>query len=123
MSYSRLKGQFLNGSEILFVVKGSLRIAGTMICYRENETVLYELGVRNGDFHWVKQGAIGALYLNAINYCRSQGIKRLSLGGSRPFFSDGVLTYKLTNWNMKVNDYSKTFYCWYQSANESQTRM
>jgi hypothetical protein len=110
MSYSRLKGQFFNGCEILFVLKESQRIAGTMICYRENETVLYELGVRNGDFHWVEQGAISALYLNAINHCRSKGIKKLSLGGSRPFFSDGVLSYKLTNWNMKINDYSKTFY-------------
>jgi len=110
MSYNRLKGQFVNGSEILFVIKESQRIAGTMICYKDDNTVAYELGVRDGDFRWVEQGAISALYFNTINYCRSKGIKKLSLGGSRPFLSDGVLNYKLRNWNMKVDDYSKTFY-------------
>ena len=110
MSYNRLKGQFVNGSEILFVIKESQRIAGTMICYKDDNTVAYELGVRDGDFRWVEQGAISALYFNTINYCRSKGIKKLSLGGSRPFLSDGVLNYKLRNWNMKIDDYSKTFY-------------
>lgn len=110
ISYDRLKSQFLDNCEILFVVKESLRIAGTMICYNNSKTVLYELGVRNGDFRWVKQGAISALYFHAINYCRSKGIKKISLGGSRPFFSDGVLTYKMRNWNMKIDDYSRKFY-------------
>jgi hypothetical protein len=110
MSYNRLKSQFLDGGEILFVSKESQRIAGTMICYKKDKTVLYELGVRDGEFLWVKQGAISALYFNAITHCRSKGIKKLSLGGSRPFFSDGVLNYKLANWNMKIDDHSKTFY-------------
>lgn len=108
--YGRLKARFLNNSEILFVTKGSQRVAGLIICYQKDGALAYRLGVRDGDFQWVKKGAISALYFHTINHCRSKGIKRLRLGGSRPFLSDGVLAYKQRNWNMKIDDYSKHFY-------------
>jgi GNAT acetyltransferase-like protein len=108
--YDRLKSRFLKNSEIVFVVKGSQRIAGCILCYKGEEAMAYRLGVRDGDYQWVKQGAISALYLNMIEHCCSKGLKKLSLGGSRPFLSDGVLVYKMRNWSMKINDYSKYFY-------------
>ena len=105
-----MKARFSNNSELLFVTKDSKRIAGMMICYEKNEVLAYRLGVRDGDFQWVAKGAISALYVNTINHCRAKGFKKLSIGESRPFFSDGVLTYKLNNWNMKIDDYSKDLY-------------
>jgi len=110
ISYKRLKEQFVKGSEILFLVKDSQRIAGQMICYKGDEVVAYELGVKDGNFQWVQQGAITALYFNTINYCKSKGFAKLSVGGSRPFISDGVLSYKLKNWRMKIHGHSKKFY-------------
>ena len=109
-SYERMKARFSKNSDMLFLIKGSQRIAGIMICYQNGEALAYRLGVRNGDFRWVEKGAISALYVNTMSHCRAKGFKKLSLGGSRPFFSDGVLTYKQRNWNMKIDDYSKHFY-------------
>lgn len=110
MSYNRFKTQFAKSGEILFLEKDSQRIAGQMIYYEKDKAVAYELGIKDGNFQWVQQGAITALYLHTFNYCKSKGIKKLSLGGSRPFISDGVLNYKLTNWKMRINRYSKKFY-------------
>ena len=109
-SYQRMKARFSKNGEILFIVEGSQRIAGIMLCFDGKEAMAYRLGVRDGDFQWVTKGAINALYYHAIKYCQSKGIMNLNLGGSRPFFSDGVLTYKLRKWNMKIDDYSKHFY-------------
>jgi len=109
-NYDRIKARFQQGSEILFVKSGSQRIAGMIICYKSGDALAYRLGVRDGDFKWVEKGAISALYFHALKYCRSIGYKKLKLGGSRPFFSDGVLNYKLKSWNMKIDDYSKQFY-------------
>ena len=73
------------------------------------EAAAYRLGVRDGDFGWVKEGAITALYYYTIKHWKDNGYKKLNLGGSRPFFSDGVLNYKFKNWNMKI-DGSQTIY-------------
>ena len=109
--YDQMKDLFIKHNEILFITKDSQRIAGLMICYLESGMPqLYVLGVRDGDFNWVSQGAISALYLNTIIYFQSKGFKKICLGGTRPFFSDGVLNYKLNNWNMKIEDYAKESY-------------
>jgi hypothetical protein len=110
VSYNRMKAKFLNGGELLFVSDGSLRVAGSMLQYNNGEVTAYRLGVRDGDFRWVEKGAISALYFHLLSYCRFQGFPKLHLGGSRPFLSDGVLNYKLKNWNMTIDDYAKDFY-------------
>ena len=119
-SYRKIKARFSKNGELLFVVEGSQRIAGIMLCFDGKTATAYRLGVRDGDFKWVAKGAISALYYHAIKHCRSRGARTLSLGGSRPFFSDGVLTYKLRNWNMKIDDYSKHFYFLFKPLKTSQ---
>ena len=108
--YERMKARFQEDGEILFVKKGSQRIAGMIISYDHGEAAAYRLGVRDGDFQWVKEGAITALYYHTIKHCRDKGFKKLHLGGSRPFLSDGVLNYKIKNWNMKIDGYPEHFY-------------
>lgn len=109
-SYNRMKAKFLKGGELLFISKGSKRVAACMLQYKNDGVTAYRLGVRDGDFSWVEKGAISALYFHMMTYCRLRGFQKLNLGGSRPFFSDGVLNYKLRNWNMKIEDHSKHFY-------------
>lgn len=109
-SYKRVQAKFLEGGEILFVSSGSQRVAGCMLQYKNDGVTAYILGVRDGDFCWVEKGAISALYFHMLNYCRLKGFHKLGMGGSRPFFSDGVLNYKLRSWNMKIDDYLKHFY-------------
>ena len=108
--YERMKTRFQKDGEILFVKAGSQRIAGMMISYEHGKAAAYRLGVRDGDFQWVKKGAITALYYHTIKHCRDKGFKKLHLGGSRPFLSDGVLNYKIRNWNMKIDGCPEHFY-------------
>ena len=109
-SYDKLKEVFVNSGEILFAKMGSKRIAGHMISYQEGNAIAFKMGVLNGEHQWVKDGVISFLYYHSLKHCTNKGYTKLDLGGSRPFFSDGVLRYKLNNWNMKIKNYSKRNY-------------
>lgn len=109
-SYKRMRAKFLKRGELLSLSNGHQRVAGCILQYENGEVTAYRLGIRDGDFGWVEKGAISALYFHMLNYCRLQGFPKLHLGGSRPFFTDGVLNYKLRNWNMEIDDYSRHFY-------------
>jgi hypothetical protein len=109
-AYDKLRKRFEKDGEILFITEEGRRVAGMMISYQNNKAAAHRLGILDGDFKWVEKGAISALYHHTIRHCRALGFKKLHVGGSRPFFSDGVLNYKMKNWNMRIDDYARQFY-------------
>lgn len=109
-NYGQLGDRYIKNGELIFIKKGSQCIAGMLLLYEEGEVTSYRIGILNGDIRWVKEGAISALYYHAIRYCSDNGHQKINLGGSRPFLSDGVMRYKLTAWNMKIDGYAKAFY-------------
>jgi hypothetical protein len=101
-SYMEMKKSFENG-ELLQIKEGQEIVAGVIIDYKVMDEMprLTILGVLRGDFNYVKRGAIIALYYYTIHYLKHRNYEKFNLGFTRPFFSDGVLNYKL-NWGAKI---------------------
>jgi len=93
--YTEIKKIFHDG-ELLFIKKDHSIIAGVIINYDQpNGTPrLTQLGVLDGNFKYVKDGVISALYYYAMEYLRDMGFRSLNVGWSRPFLHDGILNYK-----------------------------
>ena len=102
LSLEGMKISFENG-ELLLIKDGEDIIAGVLIDYiimnGIPRTTL--LGVLDGDFHYVKKGALIALSYYTIEYLRKKNHKKLSLGGARPFIHDGPLNQKLS-WGANI---------------------
>lgn len=79
-------------------------LGGFLIIYEASAPRLWSVGVLNGDRELVRAGVLASLYYLSFQYLSKQGFTRLNLGGSRPFFNDGILRYKrryqqrITNW-------------------------
>ena len=79
-------------------------LGGFLVIYEASAPRLWSVGVLNGDRELVRAGVLAALYYLSFQYLAKQGFTRLNLGGSRPFFNDGILRYKrryqqrLTHW-------------------------
>lgn len=101
-SYKDMKKRFENG-ELLQIKEGQEIVAGVAIDYKAMDgiPIITILGVLRGDFNYVKRGALIALYYYTIQYLKQKKYDKFSLGVTRPFFSDGVLQYKL-NWGAKI---------------------
>jgi len=93
VEYDYIKKKFKN-SELLLIKKEGEYIAGTLLVYRKRQGHPAYIGVKDGNFDYVKDGAIAATYLFLIRLFREKGYKELDLGLSRPFLKDGVLRYK-----------------------------
>ena len=80
-------------------------LGGFLTLYEAASPRFWSLGVLNGDRELVREGVLAALYFLSFQYLASQGYTRLNLGGSRPFFNDGILRYKrryqqrITHWS------------------------
>lgn len=91
------KGTYLklfNKLELLLVKGGDAVIAGELISYEGGMPRLTAVGIRNSDSELLRQGALAACYLFALQYLGQQGYSTIDLGDSRGFVNDGVLSYK-----------------------------
>jgi hypothetical protein len=96
-SLERLKRSFENG-ELLMIKDGQEIIAGVIIDYevmKNGIPRLTHLGILNGDFQYVKKGALNAIYYYTIEYLKKNKHKKLSTGTTRPFIYDGLTKHKL----------------------------
>jgi len=96
ISLERMKISFEDG-ELLLIKDGEEIIAGVLIDYKVMNGIprTTQLGVLDGDFHYVKKGALIAIYYYTIEYLRKRNYKKLGLGRARPFINDGLLKHKL----------------------------
>ena len=81
-----------------YIKDGQEIIAGVIIDYKIMKGYFPRItfiGVLNGDFHYVKKGALNAIYYYSIEYLRKRNYKKLGLGRARPFINDGLLKHKL----------------------------
>ena len=122
MSYETIKNNFENG-ELILINKRDKTISGGIINYSLMQGIPRgtQLGVCNGDFEYVKEGALVAYYYYAINYLKENGYKTFSLGGTRPFFNDGVLQHKL-GWGAKIMCESSNAFLLYRLSNKSSLK-
>ena len=80
--------------DLLLASKKGKFIAGILIIYEEKEPRLWVIGIRDGNFDYVKDGAVGALYHFSLRYLEDNGFAKVKSGYSRPFLSNGILQYK-----------------------------
>jgi len=95
-----LRASFLRG-KIIWVVRGEEKLAGVAIEIAHGVLHLWALGTRDGDPGLMKQGALAALYLYAIQLARDEGCSYVDFGSCRAFLADGILRYK-KKWGMEM---------------------
>jgi len=93
VEHDYMKNWFKN-SELLLIKKENEYIAGAILEYKKKQAHPVYLGVKDGNFDYVKDGAVGAILYFAIRRFREKGYKEADFGGSRAFLKDGVLRYK-----------------------------
>ena len=70
------------------------RVAADLVMKQGRDYHLVVTGLRDGRLDLLRQGAMAALYVHALDHARQLGCTRIILGGSRPSLHDGVLRYK-----------------------------
>jgi hypothetical protein len=99
-SYERVRRQFQH-SELLLIKNRDRSIAGQIILYLGKTAHLWDMGVRDGNHEYVKDGACCALSHFGLQYLENKGYKKASLGYSRPFLHDGTLQFK-KKWSQRL---------------------
>jgi hypothetical protein len=100
--YERMKTYF-EFSDLLVIKNQERSIAGQLIMHYKAGPFLGDMGIRDGNREYVKDGAACALYHFGLQYLQEKGCKRAWLGYSRPFLRDGVLQFK-KKWSQKITD-------------------
>jgi hypothetical protein len=93
--------------ELIFVKKGEELIGGNVVLFEKQVARPILVGVKDGNWDLVKEGAVGASYFFSLSRAKEKGYTRVNLGGSRPFLKDGVLNYK-RQWALKLSSEFQT---------------
>ena len=100
--YKRMRAQF-RYCDLLLVKNQEQSIAGQLVMNFKAGTCLGNMGIRDGNREYVKDGAGCALYHFGLQYLQDKGCKTAWLGWSRPFLRDGVLQFK-KKWSQRIVD-------------------
>jgi hypothetical protein len=84
----------LSKGELILVRQGNETVGGCLFEYFPKMVWMRKLGVRGGDWEYVKQGVVGALYYFLMKEMEPRGYEKIYLGGTRPFLNDGVTRFK-----------------------------
>jgi hypothetical protein len=95
-----LRSAFLRG-KIIWVVRGEEKLAGVVIEIAHGVLHFWAVATRDGDPGLMKEGALAALYLYAIQRAVDEGCSYVDFGGCRAFLADGILRYK-RKWGMEM---------------------
>lgn len=72
------------------------------------------LGLLDGNEEYLRHGVVGALYYFGILEGQKMGCRYFSVGGTRPFLTDGLTKYKIGLGAEFVSDHSLTReYLWF----------
>jgi len=90
---AQVQAQFDKG-ELLLVKKGDVSISGQLISYDGQCAGFEKLGVRDGNWEHVRDGALVASYEFTLRHVEQKGCRRVKFYRSRAFLMDGVLQLK-----------------------------
>lgn len=86
--------QLRNKGRLLFIRHGNRRVGGGCILPTGRWALFERLGIRDGDVDLMRDGALAALYLFAIDWARDRGFEYFDAGSTLPFPDDGLARYK-----------------------------
>ena len=89
-----LKHAEVGKCELLMVMQKRKPIAGSLIAYDGEIPRLWGSGIRAADRRYLKLGAGNAVYLFSFQHLFRSGYRRVNIGLSRAFLSDGALYFK-----------------------------
>ncbi len=106
---------------LLAVRENGVIVAESLI--RKSGEILYfmRLGLLDGNEEYLRHGTIGALYYFSILEGQKLGCRYLDVGGTRPFFTDGLTKYKLRLGAEFVDDYSPSIEHLWLGINENSS--
>jgi|GEM_PF-1843514 len=81
-------------SEMLLIKKDGKTIAGLWVEFKDGKAHMRKLGIVDSNMEYVRFGAIGALYYFCAQELKKRGYNIMDIGGTRPFFNDGLTRYK-----------------------------
>jgi hypothetical protein len=97
--------QVTNGSqqiEGLFITRNNQRVAGILMCFKNETVSLKCCSVMPEGEALIKQGVMQAIYYFVTVYLKEKGVKHISYGGTRPFLCDGVMVWK-KKWGLQLS--------------------
>ena len=104
-SKSHLRNIFEHGFLAQIGLPGGDPIAAVVSLRRGELQFSVALGVLEANNTWLDAGVISALYYYQIKHAYDDGLRRVDVGGARPFLNDGLFQYKY-RWGMRpVLDY------------------
>lgn len=84
---------FDQGELVLVKQKGEC-ISGLITTYEGSSVNLLKAGVRDGNWNYVRDGALVAAYEFALRHAEEKGCRKVNFNRSRAFLKDGVLKFK-----------------------------
>ncbi len=99
-SYRKLTRRY-DRIEGLFIVKDGQRISGALLCYKEDRVDFKCQAILPGYEELSREGSTAAIDYYATVYFKANPWPNISLGGSRPFFHDGLLLWK-KKWGLRL---------------------
>jgi hypothetical protein len=88
---------------ILWTIQDGRRIAAALFERRGQVFRFCAVGSLGGDYRFVKEGAISALYFHSIKYAHQRGWQYADFGGFRSSLEDGLVRYK-RKWGVAVTE-------------------
>lgn len=92
--------------QLLYIKKGDQYLSGLIIKYEPDCPRIWSIGLKDANYEYIREGALGAQYYFLINYLKGKGYDRVNFGGTRAFHTDGVLNYK-KKWPIKNAGFTK----------------
>jgi hypothetical protein len=99
-SYKCMKAAFETG-DLVLIKNREETVAGGIVRYYDGGPYLWEMGIRDGDHSYLKEGVGTASYHLVLKYLEDKGYTKAFLGGSRAFLRDGVLRHK-KKWSQRI---------------------
>lgn len=93
------------GYELMLVTYEGKYVCGGFFYHYKDTLMLKYSGVFEGNIDLIKNRAHSAVYYFFIILAQDRKVKRVDLGGARPFFNDGLFQYK-KKWGTIIEPYS-----------------
>jgi hypothetical protein len=88
--------------ELLIVKQEGEERAGNLLFCTNYEALADVIGIKDGNFNYVRNGVSAAMYYFSFCHLQAKGYKKVNMGATRAFLKDGVLNYK-KKWGLKFS--------------------
>lgn len=96
-----LKHLYNQNGHILFIKHNGEYIFGGVFTVEKGKIITRYAGLMKDKYDHIKNGIMSLSYYQLIQWAMKRGITSIDFGSARPFFNDGLFSFKL-KWDMKL---------------------